>query len=74
MQLPGGELFLEGLIDVLLALNAIFANEFATDDECLEMLAITVQRKMLADHAGEDELLDLIGMHKVFRPSVSSPA
>ncbi len=63
MQLPGGELFLECLVDALLALHAIFADKLGADDQRLEMLAIAVQHKVIAGHACKDEFFDLIGMH-----------
>jgi len=75
MQLPGGELFLEGLIDALLALDTALADKLGTDNERLEMLAVTVQREMLAGHAGEYEFLDMVGKHRVqalsFQPRLS---
>ena len=75
MQLPGRELFLEGLVHALLPLHAVFPDELGTDHEGLEMLAVAVEREMFAGHAGADEFLDLIGMHVQalsFQPRLSS--
>jgi len=65
MQLPGSELFLEGLIDALLPLDATHPGKFRTNDESLEMLAVAIQGEMLTGHAGENEFFDLIGVHMV---------
>ena len=75
MQLPGGELFLEYPIDVLLALYAVLAGEFGADHEGLKMLAVAIESEVLASHAGQDELFDLFGVHRVqalsFQPRFS---
>ena len=63
MQLPGRELFLEGLIDTLLTLNAVLPDELGTDHERLEMLAVAIECKVLAGHAGKNKLFDLFGVH-----------
>ena len=64
MQLPGRQFFLQGLIHALLALHTILAHELATDDDGLEMLAVTIQFEIIAGHAGQDELLDMFGIHR----------
>ena len=75
MQFPGGQLFLQGLVNTLLALHTILADEFAAYDDGLEMLAVTVEFEVVAVHAGEDELLDVFGMHRIqalsFQPRFS---
>ena len=63
MQLARIELFLQCLINALLPLHAILAGEFGTDDQSLEMLSIAIQRQVIAGHASENELLDLIRVH-----------
>ena len=64
MQLPGRQFFLQGLIHALLALHTILAHELATDDDSLEMLAVAIQFEIIAGHAGQDELLDMFGIHR----------
>ena len=64
MQFPGRQFFLEGLIDPLLTLDAIHAGKFGADHKGLEMLSIAVEGEMFAGHAGADEFLDLIGVHR----------
>src|SRR5574343_88738 len=75
MQFPGGQLFLQGLVNTLLALHTILADEFAAHDDGLEMLAVTVEVEVVAGHAGEDEVLDVFGMHRIqalsFQPRFS---
>ena len=63
MQFPGGQLFLQGLVNTLLALHTILADELATHDDGLEMLAVAIQFEIIAGHAGQDELLDVFGIH-----------
>ena len=74
MQLPGSELFLESLIDPLLTLNTVLADEFSTDNQRFEMLPIPVKGKMVAGHAGENEFFDLIRMHREFSFLISNLA
>ena len=63
MQFTGRELFLERLIDMLLALDPAFANEFGAYHQGLEMLAIAIKGEMVAGHAGENEFFYLVRMH-----------
>jgi hypothetical protein len=63
MQLPGRELFVERLINALLALDPAFADEFGAYHQGLEMLAIAIKGEMFAGHAGANEFFDLFGMH-----------
>ena len=67
MQFPGRQFFLQGLVHPLLALDAILANKFAAHDDGLKMLAVTVQFEIVAGHAGQDELLDMFGVHRDLR-------
>jgi len=63
VQLPTVKVRFQNLVNVLLALHTIFANELGTDQQGLKMLAIAIEFEMLAGHAGEYELLDLIRVH-----------
>gem|GEM_PF-4657923 len=75
MQFASRQLFLERLVHALLALDTILADKLGADDKSLEMLAIAIQFKVVAGHAGEDELLDQFGMHAYqflsFQPRLS---
>ena len=75
MQLAGRELFLEYLIDVLLALNPVFTGKFGANHQRFEMLAIAIKGEMFAGHASENECFDLIRMHSIqalnFQPRLS---
>ena len=73
MQFPGRELFLERLIDMLLALDSTFADEFGAYHQGLEMLAIAIKGEMFAGHAGANEFFNLVRMHG-FRFLISSHA
>ena len=63
MQFPGCELFLEGLVHALLALDAGLSGKLGADDQRFKMLPIAIQGEMFAVHACENELFDLIGVH-----------
>ncbi len=74
MQFAGRQLFFKCLVDMLLALDAVFTGEFGAHDDSLEMLAIAIKGKVLAGHAGENEFFDFIRVHHGFRLLISSPA
>ena len=63
MQFPGCELFLEGLVHALLALDAALSGKLSADNQRFKMLPIAIQGEMFAVHASEYELFDLIGVH-----------
>ena len=60
---------------MLLTLHAVLADEFGADDKGREMLAVAIEFKVFAGHAGKDELFDLFGVHRVqalsFQPRFS---
>ncbi len=65
MQFATIEMRLEQTIDVLLTLDTIFSYELGADQQRLEMLAIAIEFQVLAGHASENELFDLIGVHEI---------
>lgn len=65
MQFAAGQLGMQGLMNALLPLNAVLPGKFGTDDQRNKMLAIAIEFQVFAGHAGENELLDLIGMHEI---------
>ena len=73
MKFAGIEFCLENFVHMLLTLHAIFADEFGADNEGGEMLAVAVEFEMVAVHPGEDELLDLFGMHHGVQPLSFQP-
>ncbi len=75
MQLTRIESLLQYFVHMLLALHAVLAGKLIAHHGRLEMLTIAIELEVLADHAGEDELLDLFGVHHVqplsFQPRFS---
>lgn len=63
MQLAGGQFFLQGFIHALLTLHTVLPDEFATHDDSLEMLAVAIEFEKIAGHTGQDQLLDMFGVH-----------
>ena len=50
---------------MLLTLHAVLADEFGANDKGREMLAVAIEFKVVADHAGAYKFFDLFGMHRV---------